>query len=189
MLPQNLHIIMTMKTIANPWNVIAYKMHFQWHYFQYQPYSASECLKLQQAMQLWMVLVLTYRQLLATNCAACKKINPCTGLLSFLRRCHHTFLNCFKDVVYQLCFEIVVADSDDLLYNIGPMTRTPHPVTIVNHCLRASSASASLPSLFCSWNVPCCLWRNVYLSWSFVCCCIMYISAFKLSPPVCDEWC
>jgi hypothetical protein len=86
-----------------------------------------------------------------------------------------------------------LANSSDLHFNIGPLTRIPPPVTIDNHWLRASSTSASLLSRFFIWEVPCCPWRNVHSSHSFSCCCttraIVDFETPQLSPPVGGDWC
>jgi hypothetical protein len=54
----------------------------------------------------------------------------------------------------------LLANSADLLFNIGLVTRTPNAVAIENPWLKTSSASRFLPS------------RNVHLSRSFSCYCI-----------------
>jgi hypothetical protein len=81
-----------------------------------------------------------------------------------------------------------LANSSDLLFNIGPLTRTSRPVTIDSHWLRASSACGSWPSRFRFWEVPCYPWRNVHSSRSFSCCSITHAIVDFDTPVISASW-
>jgi hypothetical protein len=68
----------------------------------------------------------------------------------------------------------LLANSYYLLFNTGPLTHSPCPVAIGNHCLRASWTSGSLSWCFHFWEVACCPWYYIHSSLSFSCCCITH---------------
>jgi hypothetical protein len=81
-----------------------------------------------------------------------------------------------------------LANSSDLLFNIGPLTHTPYPVIIENHWLRTSSTTESLPSCFHFWEVSFCPWHHIHPSHTFSCCCIRCVIV-DFGTPVGDDWC
>jgi hypothetical protein len=81
-----------------------------------------------------------------------------------------------------------LANSPDLLFSNGPLTRTPHPITIQNHWFGASSTSQSLPSRFRFGEIPCCPSCNVHSSRSFCCCCITRTIVDFGTPVISASW-